>query len=206
MQQAPIDFVTPADSVLASAGAVGIGHGPMARELPVPYLSQTVTNWCWATCATMLSRYCKSSSLKICEAASLLIGNTCCKGAPQEGTFDPTWTYGSCNRTCSVAEVVELHGKIGLSSTHQGSAVSFDTLKNEIIANRAIEVAYSWTGGGGHVAIAYGFNSTTSSVNVNDPWPDTGQIVVPFDQLASAYGKGSWFDTWTGISTAGGTV
>ena len=196
MIQAPIPIVVPSEAEL-----MGVGEAPQRRVLNVPYLSQTVTNWCWATCATMLSRF-YGAQIRICEAAAKLIPNDgCCNGAPAEGTFDRTWNKGSCNRTCTVAEVADLHGKLGLSSTHIAGTLSFADLESEISVNgRPIEVAYSWTGGGGHVAILRGIDSQAKTVRVNDPWPDYGETVTSYNGLLTAYGKGAWFQSWRGIA------
>lgn len=199
MTQTPIVFYVP-DEV-----SLGLGAASIRRVLTVPYLSQPVSNWCWATCATMLSHFVTNRTLKICEAASTLIPKDgCCAGAPEEGTFDRSWNRGSCNRTCSVSEVRLLHGRLGMASTHIAGSVSFEELRAEIVdAGRSVEVAYRWTHGGGHVALVCGIDGATRNVNINDPWPDYGQMVVPYDTLVSAYGLGTWFHTWTGISTAG---
>lgn len=207
MSQIPIPFIVSATGVSAprAEAAIGFGFGgPQRRILNVQYISQTVSNWCWATCATMLSRFVLGSSLKICAAASKLIpSGGCCSGAPDEGTFDRSWDKGSCNRTCTVDEVQQLHGILGMSSVHIIGSVSFADLQHEIAASgRPVEVAYSWTGGGGHVAIVQGIDASTRTIYVHDPWPDYGQTVVPYENLLTAYGKGTWFHTWIGITNA----
>jgi hypothetical protein len=152
----------------------------------------------------MLSRFLKGDGLKICQAASTLIPQGgCCTGAPPEGTFDPTWQKGNCNRTCSVDEVAQLHGMLNLASRHVVGTISFNDLQAEIGAGRPVEVAYFWNGGGGHVALVQGYDSATRSLNIHDPWPDTGQTVATMHGLETAYGKGTWSHTWTRISSAG---
>jgi len=193
MTQSQIPFVVPSTVDLGAPGTL----------LYVPYLSQTVTNWCWATCATMLARF-YGGTITICEAATKLIPNDgCCSGAPEEGSFDRFWNKGACNRTCTVDEVGELHGYLGLVSKRSAGQISLSDLAQEIVVNgRPIEVAYSWFGGGGHVAIVRGIDADTQAVYINDPWPDYGQTVVPFQELRTAYGKGTWFQTWIGIGKA----
>ncbi len=195
MTQSPIPFVVPA--------SVTVGLGAPPTLLSVPYLSQTVTNWCWATCVTMLVRF-WGGTITICQAASKLIPNDgCCTEAPEEGSFDRFWKKGTCNRTCTVDEVGELHRRLGLVSNRSAGQISFDALAEEVAANgRPIEVAYAWTGGGGHVAIVRGIDADTQTVYICDPWPDYGQTVAQFNELRTAYGKGTWFETWTGIGKA----
>lgn len=193
MPQSPIDFVLPE--------AVTLGAAPTL--LAVPYLSQPVTNWCWATCATMLARF-HGHAIRICEATSKLIPNEgCCEGVPPEGTFNRSWSKGTCNRTCTVDEINKLHVAIGLKSKRCSGQVSFAELERELsTSGRPVEVAYAWTGGGGHVAVVRGIDHDKQMVHVNDPWPDYGQTVVQFEALRSAYGKGAWFETWTDIAVA----
>lgn len=201
MTQSPIVFIVPE---CCRPEGLNFGAPTSRRILDVPYVSQTVSNWCWAACATMLSRFVVGSSLNICEAASTLISQgDCCVGAPPADTFDRTWNKAGCNRTCTVDEVAELHGMLGMTSRRVNRALDFVDLHTEIVeSGRPVEVALGWVGGGGHVVIARGVDGGTQSVSIHDPWPDTGQIVVPFKKLESAYGLGSWFDSWTGISVA----
>ena len=203
MTQRPIEFMIPAE--LGSSVEPQFDGPPDKRILGVPYVGQTAGNWCWATCATMLSRFTLKSNLSICQAASTLIpAGNCCAGAPAEGSFNNDWDKPTCNRTCTVSEVQQLHGMLGMQSTHAGGAITFDQLHDQIAGSgHPVEVAFSWFGGGGHVVVAQGVDKQTQSVNINDPWPDTGPVVVPFSKLLSAYGLGSWFDAWTGIKAVG---
>jgi hypothetical protein len=189
MQQ-PIDFIIP----LSESFSLELAQELQQTEklLEIPYIQQTKKNWCWATCATMLSKFATQKELTICEAASKLIPEGRCCSAT-----------GECDRTCTVDEVKKLHKLLGMDSTHRGNSITFDEIHNQItLINSPIEVAFRWTGGGGHVAIVHGSDMLARTVHVNDPWPDRGSCVVNFDQLESAYGLGNWFDTWTDIKKA----
>jgi hypothetical protein len=203
MTQRPVEFVIPVE--LGGPVEAQVGGAPDKVMLGMPYVAQTASNWCWATCAAMLARFTLNKPLNICQAASTLIpGGNCCAGAPAEGTFNNSWNNPVCNRTCTVSEVQQLHGMLGMQSTHAGTAISFDQIHNAIAGSRKpVEVAFSWFGGGGHVVVAQGVDRQTQSVNINDPWPDTGAIVVTYEKLLSAYGLGSWFDAWTEIKAVG---
>jgi hypothetical protein len=96
--------------------------------------------------------------------------------------------------------VHELHVQLGIQSTHRGSAIGLDDLYQQIVVEGVpVQVAFFWYGGGGHVALVHGIDKQAQTVNINDPWPDRGQIVVPFSQLLGAYGSGDWGDCWTDI-------
>jgi hypothetical protein len=184
------------------------GDEPLSEQtLDVPYMRQTASEWCWATSATMVSRFLFQSAIKICQVASTLITDQdCCAAAPAEDGTAPSagstfFSTAPCNRTVQVPEVGQLFDKLGIQSTHRGQKIDFETLCDQIItAGSVIEVAFLWDGGGGHVVVVRGVDEQSQVVRINDPWPDTGETLVPFSQLVTAYGKGKWFDCWTDIA------
>jgi len=200
MEQSLVEFSLPEIELGGEAT-------PTEQALEIPYVQQLASEWCWATCATMVTRFVFQNSVKICEVVSTLIRDqSCCTGVPAEG--DPETdtsatffrTHTPCNRTAKVAEIVQLYDRLGIQSTHRGGKIDFDALCDQIItAGSPIEVAFKWDGGGGHVALVRGVIKESGIVRVNDPWPDTGEVLVPFSQLESAYGRGAWFDSWSGI-------
>jgi hypothetical protein len=200
MPQSPVEFSLPS----VTLG----GQGLSEQTLDVPYLRQTASQWCWATAATMVLRFILQNDKKICQVASTLItDHNCCDGAPAEqdgATTDVGSTFlrsnTPCNRTATVAEVSQLYSKLGIQSVHRGQKINFETLSDQISSKKSpIEVAFAWLGGGGHVAVVRGVIKQSQFVRINDPWPDTGEALIPFSQLESAYGKGNWFDCWTDL-------
>jgi hypothetical protein len=219
MEQLPIEFSLPEVSLVGGEVSLGGEAEPVEQALDIPYLQQPASEWCWATCATMVTRFVFQNTAAICQVVSTLIaGQNCCNGVPPEGesgsnasaTFFRTPTL--CNRTAKVAEILQLYDKLGIQSTHRGGKIDFDSLCDQIAdAGSPIEVAFSWLGGGGHVVLVRGVIKETAIVRVNDPWPDTGEVLIPFSQLQSAYGRGTWFDSWTNMGIrqpgpANGTV
>lgn len=199
MMQTPIEFELP---------EVDLGGGsPTDRILDVPYLQQPASNWCWATCAVMVARFLQNSSLRICQLVSMHFENEqCCDGAPMENSA--TANSGSdffrantpCNKTIKAAHVSPVYSKLGIRSNHRGQKIDFATLAEQIsVLGSPVEVAFSWLGGGGHVAIVRGVIIQSRMVRVSDPWPDTGEVIIPFSELETAYGRGQWFDCWTDL-------
>lgn len=219
MEQLPVEFSLP--EVSLGGGEVSLGDEAEAVEqaLDIAYLQQPASEWCWATCATMATRFIFQNTATICQVVSTLInGQNCCNGVPPEGDPDSNAsatffrTPTPCNRAAKVTEIIQLYDKLGIQSTHRGGKIDFDSLCDQITTTGSpVEVAFSWLGGGGHVALVRGVTKDTQIVRVNDPWPDTGEVLVPFSQLQSAYGRGTWFDSWTNIAkrqagSADGTV
>jgi hypothetical protein len=198
MAQTPINFALP---------DVELGGGPLADSiLDMPYLQQPASLWCWATCAVMVSRLLLDSSTKICQIVSTHFSSQqCCDGAPTENSAAANsgseffWAATPCNKTIKAAQVSPLYSELGIQSKHRGQGIDFATLADQISNGSPVEVAFAWLGGGGHVAVVMGVSVQSQMVRVNDPWPDTGEVLIPFSQLETAYGRGKWFDCWTDL-------
>ena len=117
MSQSPVQFFLP--SVPLGDELFG---GPTEQTLPVPYLRQTASEWCWATSATMVSRFLLQNGIKICQVVStLIVDQDCCNGAPSEDEAPadggPTFIQSAtpCNRTISAAQVDQLYSLLASS-------------------------------------------------------------------------------------------
>ncbi|MFG1345508.1 papain-like cysteine protease family protein [Xanthobacter autotrophicus DSM 431] len=199
MAQKPIEFELP---------SVNLGSGESAdRILDVPYAQQPASNWCWATCTVMVAHFLLNSSIKICQLVSThFSAQQCCDGAPTENSATANsgsaffWAQTPCNKTIKVSQVSPLYAALGIQSQHRGRKIDFATLADQIATlGCPVEVAFSWLGGGGHVALVRGVSMKSQMVRVSDPWPDTGDVIVPFSQLETAYDRGQWFDCWTDL-------
>ncbi len=197
MVQTPIEFALP---------DVNLG-GPEERILDVPYLQQPASNWCWATCAVMVSRFLLNTSTRICQLVSTQFSDQpCCSGAPTENGATANsgseffWAGTPCNKTIKAAHVSPLYSRFGIESNHRGQKIDFATLADQVNnLGSPVEAAFSWLGGGGHVVVIRGISMQSQMVRISDPWPDTGEVLVPFSQLETAYGRGQWFDCWTNL-------
>lgn len=147
----------------------------------------------------MESRYFSKSGIKICQVVSKIItdGN-CCDKAPDESDTSLSYSNTTCNKTCTVDQVAELAGKLGLAVKHVGGAISIEDINDQIVTEGSpIKVAFQWWSFGGHVVLVRGVNLDDKTVRINDPWPDNGDQIVTYQHLLDAYGKGKWFDSWT---------
>jgi hypothetical protein len=88
-----------------------------------------------------------------------------------------------------------------MQCNHRASKITFADIADQIVHGHPVEVAFIWIGGGGHVAVVRAIMPDAQMVRINDPWPDTGEVIVPFSELETAYGKGKWFDCWTDIQS-----
>jgi len=161
-----------------------------AKSLSVPQINQEQTQWCWAACADMVLHYYGNSGVRQCDFANWLFGQTGCCASPSSPV---------CNQPCAVNDVQRVYTQWGILSAPSSGTVPFSTLEFEINGDRPVEVAYAWTGGGGHVAVVSGWdrNATGPFVRINDPAYGSGGVY--YSDLLTAYGLGTWFYTWTGI-------
>jgi hypothetical protein len=165
---------------------LGLGAGPLG----VPMIKQEQTQWCWAACADMTLDYYGNAGVAQCDFANWLFGQSGCCTIP---------TSSLCNRPCQVQDVSRVYTNWNIQSSLIQSNVAFSTLESEIIKSRPVEVAYAWTGGGGHVALVIQTSIINNRpvVRVNDPAYGSGGVY--YDDLLTAYGMGQWLVTWTGI-------
>ena len=98
--------------------------------------------------------------------------------------------------------MITVYARFGRSATHLFGGISFDNLRVEIDVNpgRPVEVCYAWTGGDSHVALVSGYSVDATGavfVKVNDPADNIG--LISFASLQTAYGLGTWVETFVGI-------
>jgi hypothetical protein len=75
--------------------------------------------------------------------------------------------------------------------------IALSAIQTNVTYNRITEVFFAWTSGGGHVALVIGYNTANTNVLVSDPSPLTGQFWTTYADLQTAYGMGSWVQSWT---------
>ncbi|HZX08659.1 papain-like cysteine protease family protein [Kribbella sp.] len=62
---------------------------------------------------------------------------------------------------------------IGISTgSYVSGTLAFGTLVSEIAAGRPVMTRIGWTSGGGHMMDIIGYDSSNSTIEYYDPWPD----------------------------------
>jgi hypothetical protein len=174
-----------------------VGAAPSSRMLLVPLLTQEQTLWCWCACCAMVLAYYAAPQAQ-CAIANVGVGHTdCCKDPLPAGCNDTIWTIHPTQ-----PDIITVYARFVRSATHLFGSISFDDLKAEVDSNpgRPVEVCYAWTGGDSHVALVcrYSVDSAGAQfVKVNDPADNIG--LISFASLQSAYGLGSWVETFIKI-------
>jgi len=164
---------------------------PWAATVSVPQINQEQTEWCWAACAQMVLQFYGDSTVQQCDLATQLFGEpTCCS--------DPSSAL--CNEPAQVPDIAGVYASRGRNANLVIGSVPFETLQDEINANRPVEIGFAWNDGTGHQALVCGWNvdDTGPYLLVNDPrW---GSGAVYYVNLVAAYGWGSWQWTWVSMA------
>jgi hypothetical protein len=160
-----------------------------SNPLPVPYVCQILTEWCWAACASMILQYYHQNVDK-CDVASRKLNQHCC----------PANIF--CNVPIAAECVVKTFDAWGLKSTASPGAVQPEILKNELAGLRPVELGLGPcpdTSRLGHLVVVYGFVSDTVFW-VHDPHQNGGSGKVDYSYLTQGMGRGCWRMTWTCIA------
>lgn len=164
---------------------------PGAKELPVHLISQKESNWCWAACAKMVMSYYGETSVKQCDLANWLFQRSDCGDASSSP---------NCNRTCRVGDVSKVYTNWNIHSILSRHPVSPSELQGEINLGQPVEVAFIWNGGlHGHVVLVTGWYPEPQEIWFKVLDPGEGVKKISYSYLLTAYGKGSWDYTWTGL-------
>lgn len=153
-----------------------------ATVLTVPYHAQENDQWCWAGVSQMSLEYFGKSATQP-DLANYGTGGV------------NTWNYLTGSYAASGGEpakkgidlILKNFGDVG--STLFNRALTQAELKTEIEGSRPAIARLGWYSAagaalGGHFIVLRGYDEATSSVSINDPWPDTGQILKDYSSLA----------------------
>jgi hypothetical protein len=157
----------------------GSGHFPEAvyrqpaiAVLDVNLVPQHRDFWCWAAATEMISTY-HGSRVDQCDSANFVHGvpPNCCTGCSGDCPgWGPAWA-------ASIAQIQNNWNHWNYSFSYEARALTWQELVSAIYPIRSpVFAAWYWTGGGGHVVVARGYEllgDGSRLVYVLDPWaPD----------------------------------
>lgn len=145
------------------------------KTLAVDRIGQETDMWCWAAGTQMTTKF-GGLSVKQCDQANWRFGRNDCCATPsncvQGGWPDfPHWGFNT-------------------QITAWGTALTWVQLRAQIDANRPVTYAWGWTGGGGHIMVAVGYqyySDTDKYILINDPWPpgSGNQKWITYDEFVA---------------------
>ncbi|MDR1067648.1 MAG: C39 family peptidase [Clostridiales Family XIII bacterium] len=145
-----------------------------SKNLSVTRRQQAGNYWCWAACAQMIGSY-KTGSL---SAQSTIVRYV--KGsAVNEGATD--------------AEVRKAIKYACGKTTYSQSTLSFIGHEDNIDSNLPLVAKMNWNGGGAHVVVVSGYNSSASAKTLRliDPWGSVATKSYAYSSLVNGTSIGS---------------
>jgi hypothetical protein len=165
-------------------------EGHHGGKLNLAQFQQESSNWCWAACFQMVFNFYKFT-ISQCQMANYYFGSGCGKDdCCSKGTG------GICDFGLVSSQITDGYIHWSFPSNFTPSQITFDAILNALGTIGPVEVAVSWTAGGGHAMIVSGFE-TPNLVFVNDPAYSSGPGLITYSSLQNAQGLGNWFATWT---------
>lgn len=131
---------------------------PPRIVLNVQLIGQQTDMWCWAASGQMIMSY-LGNNVSQCAQANARFGRSdCCNSPTPGGCVQGGWPEFS---------------RWGFNSqtTAWGVALTFAQLTDQFSQNRPVAFSWGWAGGGGHMMVAAGVDTTANFVLVDDPWP-----------------------------------
>jgi hypothetical protein len=120
--------------------------------------AQQKTNWCWAASGDSIAAYYgyNYSQNQFCNLAFGYSQNATCP-----------------NNQATLGNDQRAFGAIGISQgSYISGTLSFSTLVTELSNNRPVMTRIGWTSGGGHMMDIIGYDSSNSTIEYYNPWPD----------------------------------
>ena len=169
------------------------------RELDIQHRPQEGRLWCWAACIDMVLRHNPNVPDKSqCQIVGIKLNDQTHVCHP-----DPNLRLESCEAT----EIARTWRDCGMHVKPIDDPISMQAIKDEIAANRPIEVGILWDedqGGGGHAILIKGWAPTTpEALLIDDPLRQSsvgesrfGTGRATYEDLTDALGHGRWRYTW----------
>jgi hypothetical protein len=131
---------------------------PGSYYLSVTGQSQQKSNWCWAATGNSIAAF-YGRTYSQNQFCNLAFGNS------QNATCP--------NNQATLANDQQAFRSIGISAgSYISGTLAFNTLVTEIAAGRPVMTRIGWSSGGGHMMDIIGYDSSDSTLEYYNPWPD----------------------------------
>lgn len=162
------------------------GAGPSAHNIGVARQRQIGDNWCWAAVSVSIRNFQRPASpLAQCELAKIQLTHTDCCTEPLPK---------DCDKKSRLEVALQ---NAGVAADNRKGSLSFNDLKQRLLANKPVCCAIRWASGGFHFVQIDGFvegGPRGNEVIVNDSLNPGGRMT--YDALLRKYNaSGTW--VWT---------
>ena len=154
------------------------------KKLPVPYIEQAKSQWCWAACVDMVLALYQNPGVEQCDMASWLFHPEECCGKRR-----------ACNYPCHESDMCRVYAQWRVDCNFVVQPVSFETLQYEIDAGRPVEVGMYQGSKVRHAGIVFGYYKMDGRdfVWFHNPREGVGTLDISYQGLVRA----GWIWTWT---------
>ncbi|TDQ01420.1 papain-like cysteine protease family protein [Labedaea rhizosphaerae] len=151
-----------------------------ARNLGISMQVQQYDQWCWVASGNTIATYLGhgTSQNTFCDLA---------RGYPT--------SYQCPNQPGYLSWDQRAFSALGVSPGYESGAVSWSTIVSNIDAGHPMETGISWTSGGGHAEVIYGYDSGSQSIYFGDPWPSDNRYNLMSYNAYRSNGQFYWDDT-----------
>jgi hypothetical protein len=128
--------------------------------LNISMQKQVQDQWCWDASGLTIAKYWGYNQYS---------QNDFCRLAAQN-------SYLSCeNQPATLDDMANAWSGMGFSNTGNDLSrnASFSETRNEIGGGRPFAARIGWTSGGGHMNVIYGYDPSSNTIAVGDPWQST---------------------------------
>ncbi|MGW1374147.1 papain-like cysteine protease family protein [Streptomyces sp. NPDC002446] len=128
--------------------------------LNISMQKQVQDQWCWDASGLTIAKYWGYNQYSQEDFCRLAAHNS----------------YLSCdNQPATLDDMANAWSGMGFSNTGNGLSrnASFSETGNEISGGRPFAVRIGWNSGGGHMNVIYGYDRSSNTIAVGDPWQST---------------------------------
>lgn len=175
--------LVPAGTAAAATGpatpAAGAHPALISSQLSIDMQTQEQDEWCWVASGDTIASYLGhgTDQNSFCDLAHGYDTGTQCPNEPGYLSYDQ-----------------QAFQSLGVSPGTESGALSFNTIVSEINGNRPILTGISWTSGGGHAEVIYGYDQGSQTISFGDPWPsDNRYNQMQYSEYVSN-GQFTWDD------------
>ncbi|MFF4603654.1 papain-like cysteine protease family protein [Streptomyces sp. NPDC001339] len=129
-------------------------------SLNISMQKQVQDQWCWDASGLTIAKFWGYNQYSQDDFCRLAAKNSSLSCQNQPATLD---------------DMANAWAGMGLSNTGNGLSrnASFSETGNEISGGRPFATRIGWNSGGGHMNVIYGYDPSSHTVAVGDPWPST---------------------------------
>ncbi|SER13343.1 papain-like cysteine protease family protein [Actinokineospora terrae] len=172
---------------IPSAASAAVPSGAAASYyLRYTQQVQKYNQWCWAADGSSIEQYYGATTTQdqFCAAA--------------KGT-----QVGYCpNEAGALYQIVNGFRRTGFTASQVGNAMSWSSTVAQVTAGQPIMTVISWTSGGAHAEVIYGYDATNGTISVGDPWVSYNRYWTSSYNSYLSNSQFAWTDSVSGIRKA----